>query len=206
MRVCIGEYISSSIIHYYLLKSSLNNILLDAALCLKTSSWNDEVKSSLLHSAHFPKKINPYYKELFSVRKWSNDCVYSKNSIVITQGFISSSLNIDTCQHLKKILPANQRTTLGREGSDYSAAIFSRLYNADEIILFKDVDGVYNLDPKKNANARIFLKLNYDQAFDLFSKGNTVVHPKTINYIKKYSIPLLVKNFNHPDRPGTIIN
>jgi len=125
---------------------------------------------------------------------------------LITQGFIASKSNVDEKNDSNKILIGSERTTLGREGSDYSAAIFADLFNANEVILFKDVDGVYDTDPKKNPNAKLLSTLTYDQAFNLCSSGNMVIHPKTINHLKKKQIPLSIKNFSTPTKLGTLIN
>ena len=72
--------------------------------------------------------------------------------------------------------------------------------------MFKDVDGVYSMDPKHNPNAKLFSHLTYDEAFELCSNGSAVVHPKTINHLKQKKIPLLIKNFDDLSKPGTEIS
>ena len=99
-----------------------------------------------------------------------------------------------------------RRTTLGREGSDYSAAIFGSAWFASQVILFKDVDGVYTKDPKNQPDAELFHQLSYDDAYKLCYAGNTVIHPKTINHLKIKNIPLIIKSFLDFNKPGTLIS
>ena len=181
-RVSIGEYLSSEIIDRYLKSKNIDNIQLDATKYIFTESWDSDLNSSIFHSISLP---DDFLKSI-------------GNKNVITQGFIASDISSFT----KKI----QITTLGREGSDYSAAIFGAALDADAVILFKDVDGVYASDPKKNPDAKLFSHLTYDDAFKLCSNGNTVVHPKTINHLKQKNIPLVIKNFDDLSKPGTVIS
>ncbi|MAQ69764.1 MAG: 16S rRNA (cytosine(1402)-N(4))-methyltransferase [Flavobacteriales bacterium] len=177
-RVSIGEYLSSEIIHRYLKLENIDNMQLDATKYIFTDSWDPNVNSAKFHSINVPDNF------LESIVKQK----------IITQGFIASDVN------------SGAKTTLGREGSDYSAAIFGAAFNVDEVILFKDVDGVYSADPKKNSDVELFSHLSYDAAFELCSNGNTVVHPKTINHLKKKRIPLIIKNFDNFRKPGTVIS
>ena len=177
-RVSIGEYLSSEIMHRYLKLENIDSIQLDATKYIFTDSWESSLNSAKFHSINIPDNF------LESI-------VENK---IITQGFIASDINSDST------------TTLGREGSDYSAAIFGVDLDVDEVILFKDVDGVYRMDTKKNPDATLFSNLTYDDAFELCSNGNTVVHPKTINHLKKKNIPLVIKNFDDLSKPGTIIS
>jgi len=177
-RVSIGEYLSSEIIHRYLKLENIDNMQLDATKYIFTDSWDSNLNSAQFHSINVP------YNFLESIVKQK----------IVTQGFIASDLN------------SGVRTTLGREGSDYSAAIFGEAFNADEVILFKDVDGIYSKDPKNHQDAELFSHLTYDSAFELCSNGNTVVHPKTINHLKQKKIPLIIKSFYDLSKPGTIIS
>jgi len=189
-RVSLGEYLSSLIIQKYL--HNYKNIYtneLNAADYVFTESWNSELKSAVL------------YTTAFSIYSQDDDFlvnIYQKLTpykTLVTQGFIASEFQ------------SREITTLGREGSDYSAAIFGAALNAvDAVILFKDVDGVYNKDPKKYPDAELFSHLTYDDAFKLCSNGNTVVHPKTINHLKQKKIPLVIKNFDDLSKPGTVIS
>ena len=115
-----------------------------------------------------------------------------KNKTYITQGFIGSNL-------------VNEMTTLGREGSDFSAAIFGFCTNAENVTIWKDVAGVLNADPKYYPNAKKIDKMSYREAIELSYYGATVIHPKTIKPLENKQIPLLVKSFLNPKESGTII-
>lgn len=111
---------------------------------------------------------------------------------VITQGFIGRGLN-------------HKNTTLGREGSDYSAAIFAYALDAESVTIWKDVDGVMNGDPRRFDDAVLIPKLSYNEAIELAYYGASVIHPKTIQPLKNKDIPLYVKSFIDPSKPGTVV-
>ena len=111
---------------------------------------------------------------------------------VVTQGFIAGNIN-------------NQTVTLGREGSDYSAAIIANVLNAEEVILFKDVDGIYNFDPKENDSAVKHDFLSYKDLYYILEQGCNVVHLKTIKPLKDKNIILRIKNYNNINQSGTVI-
>ncbi|MBW7844943.1 MAG: aspartate kinase, partial [Bacteroidia bacterium] len=113
--------------------------------------------------------------------------------LVITQGFIGESKEHNTI-------------TLGREGSDYSAAIFAYGLKANHLTIWKDVDGVMNGDPKKFANTTKIDELSYEQAIEMAYYGATVIHPKTIQPLQNRHIPLYVKSFVNPIGEGTKIS
>jgi len=115
-----------------------------------------------------------------------------KNGPVITQGFIGRNGNGLT-------------TTLGREGSDYSAAIFASCLNAQSVTIRKDVPGVMSADPKRLPNAEVFDELPFQEAAEMTYYGASVIHPKTIKPLANANIPLVVKNFDDPTLPGTKI-
>ena len=116
------------------------------------------------------------------------------NSLLnITQGFISSDEN-------------NFTTTLGREGSDYSAAIFAYCLNAESVTIWKDVPGVLNADPRVFKNPRLLNKISYTEAIELAFYGASVIHPKTLQPLQKKEIPLYVKSFLEPEGSGTAIS
>lgn len=96
-------------------------------------------------------------------------------------------------------------TTLGREGSDYSAAIFGSLLDAEEVVLWKDVDGIYDSDPKKNEDAMLLGSVAADYMKTLIAKGAQVVHPEVLGMVRTYKVPVRVKNFWNPEVPGTQI-
>ena len=113
--------------------------------------------------------------------------------IILTQGFIGRS-------------PDGFTTTLGREGSDYSAAIFAACLGAESVTIWKDVPGVMNADPKRLPDAVVFDELPFREAAEMTYYGASVIHPKTIKPLANKNIPLFVKNFDDPSLPGTIIH
>jgi aspartate kinase len=113
--------------------------------------------------------------------------------ITITQGFIGQTGSPD------------RTTTLGREGSDYTAAIFAYCLNAESVTIWKDVPGVLNADPKWFDDTVLLEKLTYQDAIELAYYGATVIHPKTIKPLQNKGIPLYVRSFLKPDAPGTVI-
>jgi aspartate kinase len=112
---------------------------------------------------------------------------------IITQGFIGRDRDGHT-------------TTLGREGSDYTAAIYAWCLQADSVTIWKDVPGVMNADPKRFSEASVFEELPFREAAEMTYYGASVIHPKTIKPLANKNIPLLVKNFDDPSLPGTIIH
>ena len=111
----------------------------------------------------------------------------------ITQGFLGSDEN-------------NFTTTLGREGSDYTAAIFAYCLNAQSVTIWKDVPGVMNADPRYFENASLLNQISYREAIELAFYGATVIHPKTLQPLQKKEIPLYVKSFINPLLPGTSVS
>ncbi len=116
----------------------------------------------------------------------------TKNDLYVTQGFIGQSAD-------------NRTTTLGREGSDYTAAIFAYCLNAESVTIWKDVPGVLNADPKWFDETVLLEKLTYQDAIELAYYGATVIHPKTIKPLQNKGIPLYVRSFLKPDASGTVI-
>ncbi|MFC3415933.1 aspartate kinase [Algoriphagus hitonicola] len=111
---------------------------------------------------------------------------------VLTQGFIGAD-------HI------GRTTTLGREGSDFTAAILAACLDAGSVTIWKDVPGVLNADPKRFPNATLFDELDYKQAAQMTFYGASVIHPKTIKPLANKSIPLYVKSFLNPEAKGTMI-
>ena len=99
----------------------------------------------------------------------------------------------------------NFTTTLGREGSDYTAAILAYCLNATEVTIWKDVPGVLNADPRYFENARLLNNISYREAIELAFYGASVIHPKTLQPLQRKEIPLHVKSFLHPKNPGTTV-
>ncbi len=115
-----------------------------------------------------------------------------KTVLNITQGFLGSDAN-------------NFTTTLGREGSDYTAAIFAFCLNAESVTIWKDVQGVLNADPRYFDNAQLLNKISYREAIELAFYGASVIHPKTLQPLQRKEIPLHVKSFIDPEKTGTIV-
>ena len=111
----------------------------------------------------------------------------------VTQGFIASNEN-------------SFNTTLGREGSDYSAAIYAYCLNAESVTIWKDVPGVLNADPRVFKKTQLLNKISYTEAIELAFYGASVIHPKTLQPLQKKEIPLYVKSFLNPDSDGTSIS
>ena len=116
----------------------------------------------------------------------------SLDKLIVTQGYIASDIN-------------NFTTTLGREGSDYSAAIFAFCLNAKSVTVWKDVPGVLNADPRYFENASLLNQLSYEEAIELSYYGASVIHPKTLQPLQRKEIPLYVKSFLNPKQTGTKI-
>ena len=117
----------------------------------------------------------------------------SDSNINITQGFIGSDKN-------------NFTVTLGREGSDYSAAIFAYVLNAESLSIWKDVSGLLNADPKFFSNTKLLNQISYSETIELAFYGASIIHPKTLQPLQKKEIPLHVKSFKNPQSKGTIIS
>jgi len=116
-----------------------------------------------------------------------------KNILNITQGFLGSDTN-------------NFTTTLGREGSDYTAAILAYCLNAESVTIWKDVPGVLNADPRYFENAQLINQISYHEAIELAFYGASVIHPKTLQPLQRKEIPLFVKSFLNPNNSGTCIS
>ena len=116
-----------------------------------------------------------------------------KDKTYLTQGFIGSNLNGET-------------TTLGREGSDFSAAIFAWSMDAQEVIIWKDVDGLLNADPKWFEKTQILKKISFKEAIELSYLGASVIHPNTIKPLENKNIPLTIRSFIRKENEGSSIN
>ena len=114
------------------------------------------------------------------------------NKNIITQGFIGGTSE-------------NYTTTLGREGSDFTAAILAYVLDANNITIWKDVPGLMNADPQYFSHAKLFSEVSFDEAIELAYYGAKVIHPKTIQPLKKKNIPLTIKSFLNPEKKGTTI-
>jgi len=119
--------------------------------------------------------------------------LFNSTDTIITQGFIGSNQN-------------NETTTLGREGSDFSAAVFAYCLNANSVTIWKDVPGLLNADPKYFEDTMKFEQVPYSEAIELSYYGASIIHPKTIKPLENKSIPLFVKSFISPKEEGTKID
>jgi aspartate kinase len=117
---------------------------------------------------------------------------FNKNKIFVTQGFIGGTINGKT-------------TTLGREGSDYTAAILAYILDAENVIVWKDVPGILNADPQWLGDAEKLDEISYKEAVEMSFSGAKVIHPKTIKPLQNKNIPLYVKSFLEPSKEGTVI-
>lgn len=176
--VSIGEVVSTKIVAAYLNESNISAVWADARNFIKTDNTYREGQ------VDWEKTETEIKRNLVPLLK---------KSIVVTQGFIGSTSE-------------NFTTTLGREGSDYSAAIFSACLDATALTIWKDVPGVLNADPKWFDETERIPQLSYHDAIELTYYGATVIHPKTIKPLQNKNIPLYVKSFLHPASEGTVIN
>ena len=141
-------------------------------------------------------KTDEYYRDANVDFKKTSKSIKRKikcKGLYVSQGFIGSNSKSFT-------------TTLGREGSDYSAAIFAHALNAESVTIWKDVRGVLNADPRYFNKTKLLNKISYEEAIELAFYGASVIHPKTLQPLKKKNIPLYVKSFLSPSREGTVIS
>ena len=176
--VCVGELLSSAIVSDYLNCVGVNNQWMDVRDIIRT---DDNFRDAKIDWQFTAQRVNECILPLFE-----------QNNIVLSQGFIGAT-------------DENESTTLGREGSDYSAAVFANLLNAESQTIWKDVQGVMNADPKQYANAQWIKELNYQEVIEMAYYGAQVIHPKTIKPLQNKNIPLYVRSFIHPDEEGTCI-
>jgi aspartate kinase len=177
--VCCGELLSTVCISEYLNSIQCNNEWIDVRDIFRT---DDNFREANIDWQFSQQKVTEIIKPLFD-----------HSNIVITQGFIGAT-------------DENESTTFGREGSDYSAAIFSNMLDAESQTIWKDVEGVMNADPKLFPAAQIINQLSYLEVIEMAYYGAQVIHPKTIKPLQNKGIPLLVKCFLNPDQPGTVIS
>jgi aspartate kinase len=178
--VCLGELLSSCIVSHYLNEVGISN------------QWID-VRDSIRTNNNFRDADIDWLVTTEKIRTNVLNLITEENKIVITQGYIGATED-------------NESTTLGREGSDYSAAIFANVLDAESLSIWKDVDGVMNADPKTYPDAVLINDLSYTEVIEMAYYGAQVIHPKTIKPLQNKHIPLYVKCFLNKDLPGTIIH
>ena len=177
--VCCGELLSSSILCNYLAEEKSKAIWLDVRDVIRTdNNFRDAEIDWNFTSQRMTTSVAPLFQEY---------------DVVITQGFIGAT-------------DENESTTLGREGSDYTAAIFANILEGESVTIWKDVDAVMSADPKKYPDATILHALSFTEVIEMAYYGAQVIHPKTIKPLQNKNIPLLVKSFLDSTLQGTIIS
>ncbi|WP_276504065.1 aspartate kinase [Terrimonas pollutisoli] len=177
--VCVGELLSTAIVSHYLNETGVPNKWMDVRDIIRT---DDNFRDANIDWEFTSNKVRE-----FILPELNNP------TIVLTQGFIGAT-------------DENESTTLGREGSDYTAAVFASMLDAESQTIWKDVESVMNADPKKFPEAQPIHELNYDEVIEMAYYGAQVIHPKTIKPLENKGIPLYVKCFLNPSLEGTIIH
>lgn len=177
--ISFGEMISSSILLEFLKKEDFSISKIDAKECIRT---DESFRDALVNWDETKKSI-----------KRIIDHEFTQNQTLITQGFLGATQN-------------GKITTLGREGSDFTAAIFAYCTNAQAVTIWKDVPGILNGDPKKIKDAVLYQELSYQEAAEMTYYGASVIHPKTIKPLANAGIPMHVRSFSSPEKGGTIIH
>ena len=176
--VSIGELVSTRIVDAYLNQAGIKSEWLDVRGYVQTNNT-------------YREGIVQWDKTRAAICK--DIPLLLEKGRVVTQGFLGGTSE-------------NFTTTLGREGSDYTASIFASCLGAESVTTWKDVPGILNADPKLFSDTVKFDELSYTEAIEMTYYGASVIHPKTIKPLQNAKIPLLVKSFNHPDEPGTVIH
>jgi len=175
--ICYGELLSSLILSCYLESMGQANRWIDIRPSLRT---DDKFREATVNWKWTEMLVN-------------NNFQFDTHRLIITQGFIGSTVT-------------NLTTTLGREGSDYTAAILASMLNAESVTIWKDVTGVLNADPKLFPDTVLLKELSYREAIEMTYSGANVIHPKTMKPLYNKNIPLHVRSFLTPDEAGTIIH
>jgi aspartate kinase len=177
--VCSGELMSTALVSMYLNEAGIKNKWVDVRDIIRTDdNFRDAAIDWNITSQKVKQDIEPLFNEY---------------DIVITQGFIGAT-------------DENESTTLGREGSDFSAAIFANMLDAESQTIWKDVEAVMNADPKQFPDAKNIYELSYNEVIEMAYYGAQVIHPKTIKPLQNKNIPLHVRCFLNPALQGTIIS
>lgn len=172
-----GEMLSATIVSHVLNDEGIYNHLLDARRLIKTDDVYREA------SVLWPETEKLLKEEI----------TFSDTSAYVIQGFIGSNQE-------------GMTTTLGREGSDFTAGIIGSIMEAEEVVIWKDVPGLLNADPKYFSNTKKLNNISYHEAIELAYYGATVIHPKTIKPLQNKGIPLFVKSFKEKNESGSLIN
>ncbi len=175
--VCYGELLSTALVNAYLMEQGLASAWLDARQIIKTDNRYRDARVDWNRSQMSAESITS---------------LLAKKDIIILQGFIGST-------------PSGMSTTLGREGSDFTAAIMAYMLNAESVTIWKDVPGMLNADPKWFKDTVKLDKISFHEAIELAYFGASVIHPKTIKPLQNKGIPLFIKSFVNPDAEGSVI-
>jgi aspartate kinase len=175
--VSTGEILSSKIAGAYLGKANISNQWIDIRQCLRTDdTWREGNIDWTLSRELVPQAFN-----------------FTDSHLYLTQGFIAAT-------------PFNSTTTLGREGSDYTAAIIANILEAESVTIWKDVEGIMNADPNKFNATQKLDELSYREAVEMTYYGAKVIHPKTMKPLVEKNIPLYVRSFYNPEESGSVIH
>lgn len=178
--VSLGEMISTTIVSEYLNSEEIANTWADVREIIKTDkNWRDANVDWDKTVANARDILLPQFAG-------------KSGNIIITQGFLGGTDNGFT-------------TTLGREGSDYTASILAYSLDAEEVVVWKDVPGILDADPRHFENTSLLKSISYNEAIELTYYGASVIHPKTIKPLQNKQIPLKVKSFLEPEKEGTIV-
>ncbi|TPE40596.1 aspartate kinase [Pontibacter mangrovi] len=175
--VSFGELFSSAILHHFLADQGLVNHLIDSRKYIQTDNNWREGRVDWTWTERLVRRDLPQLLQ---------------EGLVITQGFLGGTNNGLT-------------TTLGREGSDYSAAIFAYCLDAESMSIWKDVEGLLNADPKYFPDTVRYPEISYQETIEMAYYGASVIHPKTLKPLATKKIPLYVKSFLNPEGEGTQI-
>lgn len=177
--ISLGEIISTKILTAYLKDIGFSTAWVDARKLVRTNDrWREGSVNWEVTEVLIQTKINSLFE--------------SGTEIAVTQGFIGHTAEGHT-------------TTLGREGSDFTAAIFAYCLDAEDVTIWKDVPGMLNADPKFFDNTVLLEKISFKEAIELAYFGASVIHPKTIQPLKRKKIPLHIKSFLNPEAKGSVI-
>lgn len=179
--VSVGEIVSTKIVSAYLNLTGLSAQWIDVRNVIQTDN------------THRDAKVDWELTEKLAKKEFELNASSSVKTVFLTQGFIGSSSE-------------NFTTTLGREGSDFSAGILAYCLNAESVTIWKDVPGMLNADPKLFSETKMLSNISYHEAVELAYYGATVIHPKTIKPLQNKNIPLYVKSFLNPQQEGTVID
>lgn len=175
--VCHGELFSTALVHSFLHEEKISSYWLDVRQIIRTDNRFRDARINWQHSTANIGQVEQ---------------AFEKKDIVIVQGFIGST-------------SVGLSTTLGREGSDFTAAIMAYLLDAKDVTIWKDVPGMLNADPKWFKDTVKLDKISFREAIELAYYGASVIHPKTIKPLQNKNIPLYIKSFIHPESEGSVI-